>query len=474
MNMNLTNEIKIIGLKEIPFIRSGDNLPEIIMNSLDKNEITLQDGDILVIAQSIISKSTGRIRNLNKINPSERAIEICKKIAPKAKILGLPEKDPKLVQAILDESKQLIMSDHVLITETKHGFVCADAGIDKSNIGNQGFVSLLPVNPDKDAEKIRIALKNISKKEIAIIISDSFGRAFRVGAIGTAIGVSGINPISDMKGRKDLYGYELQTTVVGQVDSLAAAAQLVMGESDEGIPIILIRGYKFKPDENAAINSILRDKEIDLFRKQNNKSIIEILKNRRSYKLSFSTKDVDRNLIEECIELACWAPSAHNGQFWRYIILEKGILRERLINKMNEKLRNDLMNDGINGEVIKEKVNKTRNKFIDSPFLILLCLDVKDLEKYKDTERTQNELFLGIQSISCSATYLLLTFEMKELAACWYCAPLFAKEVIKNVLKLPTSYIPMAFFTVGYPQKRVKAPKRKILKEIIYEPNVIL
>ena len=257
--MNPGNDIKIFGLKEIPLIKSGDNLPEIILNSLDKNGINLQDGDILVIAQSIISKSTGRIRYLNKINPSKRAIDICKKIASKAKNLGLPENDPKLVQAILDESKKIIMSEHVLITETKHGFICADAGIDKSNIGDKDIILLLPEDPDKDAAKIRIALKNISKKEIAVIISDSFGRAFRVGAIGTAIGVSGINPILDMRGKKDLYGYELQTTIVGQVDSLAAAAQLVMGESDEGIPIILIRGYNFKLDENATINSILRD-----------------------------------------------------------------------------------------------------------------------------------------------------------------------------------------------------------------------
>lgn len=472
--MNLRDEIKIIGLKDIPLIKSGDNLPEIILDSLDKNGISLQDGDIIVICQSIISKSTGRIRNLNKINPSERAIEICRKIAPKARILGLPEKDPKLVQAILDESKKLIMSEHVLITETKHGFICADAGIDKSNIGDQDFISLLPENPDKDAEKIRIALKNTSKKEIAVIISDSFGRAFRVGAIGTAIGVSGINPILDMRGKKDLYGYELRTTIIGQVDSLAAAAQLVMGESNEGIPIVLIKGYNFKLDENTTINPILRDKKIDLFRKQSNKSLLEILKKRRSYKLSFASKDVEKKLIEECIELACWAPSAHNGQFWRYIILEKGILREKLIDKMNEKLRNDLLKDGINEKVIKEKVNKTRNKFIDAPFLILLCLDVKDLEKYKDAGRTQNEFFLGIQSISSSATYLLLAFEMKELAACWYCAPLFAKEIIKQSLELPTSYVPMAFFTVGYPLKRVKAPKRKTLKEIIYEPNVLV
>ena len=472
--MNFENEIKIIGLKEIPLIKKGDNIPEIIIDALNRNRLILQDGDIIIIAQTIISKCNGRTKNLNDILPSEKAIEIYKSLKQIVKNRGLPEKKPELIQVILDESKKILKQQHVLITETKQGFICADAGIDKSNIGDQDFISLLPENPDKDAEKIRIALKNTSKKEIAVIISDSFGRAFRVGAIGTAIGVSGINPILDMRGKKDLYGYELRTTIIGQVDSLAAAAQLVMGESNEGIPIVLIKGYNFKLDENATINPILRDKKIDLFRKQSNKSLLEILKKRRSYKLSFASKDVEKKLIEECIELACWAPSAHNGQFWRYIILEKGILREKLIDKMNEKLRNDLLKDGINEKVIKEKVNKTRYTFIDAPFLILLCLDVKDLEKYKDTGRTQNEFFLGIQSISSSATYLLLAFEMKELASCWYCAPLFAKEIIKQALELPTSYVPMAFFTVGYPLKRVKAPKRKSLKEIIYEPNIFV
>ncbi len=470
--MNLKDEIKIMGLEDIPLIKRGDFLPEIIINALEINGITLEDGDIIVIAQSIISKSNGRIRNIDRINPSEKAIKICKKITPKAKSLGLPEKDPKLVQAILDESKTLIMSEHVLITETKHGFICADAGIDKSNIGDKGFVTLLPKNPDNDAEKIRIGLKRITNKEIAVIISDSFGRAFRVGAIGTAIGVSGINPTLDMRGKKDLYGYELQTTVIGQVDSLAAAAQLVMGESDEGVPLVIIRGYNFEFQEKTTINSILRDREIDLFRKQTYENIIEVLKKRRSYKLGFSTKEVEKEIIEECIEFACWAPSAHNGQFWRYIILGKGILRERLIDKMNDKLRDDLLKDGNSEKSIKIKVEKTRNKFLEAPFLILLCLDDKDLQKYKDTERTQNEFILGIQSISSSATYLLLALEMKKLASCWYCAPLFAKKVIKEVLNLPVSYIPMAFFTVGYPLKTVKAPNRKALKEIIFEPNM--
>ncbi|MFX0023075.1 MAG: coenzyme F420-0:L-glutamate ligase [Candidatus Hermodarchaeota archaeon] len=470
--MNYSNEIKIYGLKGIPLIKQGDNIPKIIIRALSYNNLTLEEGDIIVIAQSIISKSNGRTKNLNEIMPSEKAIEIYKSLKQKAKIHGLPEKKPELVQLILDESKQIIKSAHVLISETKHGYICADAGIDKSNTDGEQTVSLLPEKPDQDAERIRGELEKQTNKEIAVIISDSFGRPFRLGAIGTAIGVSGISPILDMRGKKDLFGYELQTTVIGQIDSLAAAAQLVMGESDEGIPVVLIRGYNFEFYKNATIKSILRKKDDDLFLVNEEKIISKFLKNRRSYKLQFAPKSVNKRIIEECIDIAQWAPSAHNGQHWRYIILERNWVRKSLIEKMNEKLISDLIKDGKSNGFIKSKVEKSRKNFLNVPILVLLCLDTSDLEQYSDPERAQNEYILGIQSISSSAIYLLLACEMKSLAACWYCAPLFAKNIIKNNLKLPESYIPMAFFAIGYPMKTMQAPKRKNLNEIIFKLEI--
>lgn len=466
--MSTMNEIKIIGLKEIPLIKEGDDIAKIILEAIKKNNLGLQNGDIFVIAQTIITKSNGRIKNLKKVRPSSRAIEIHKKILSKAINFDHPVKSPELIQLILEESNEILKIEHVLIAETKHGFICANAGIDKSNIEGKENVGLLPNNPDEDAKKIRANLKKFTNKNVAIIISDSFGRPFRIGAVGVALGVSGINPILDKRGKKDLFNYQLQSTVIGHVDSLASAAQLVMGEANEGIPIILIRGYDFELQENVSIKSILRDKKIDLFR-TNTEDFKKILKGRRSYKFNFDSKKVDKNIIEECIEVARWAPSAHNGQHWRYIILYKGSLRERLINKMNEKLRFDLKKEGRSDSFIRRKINKTRKNFLEAPVLILLCLDSRDLEKYSDEERSQNEFILGVQSISCSAVYLLIAFEIKKLAACWYCAPLFTKQIIRKVLKLPESYIPMAFFTVGYPLKPVKVTPRKSLEDIIFK-----
>jgi len=466
----MNKNINLIGIENIPFIKKGDDLPLIIYDALKSRNIPLENGDILVIAQSIVSKSIGRIKNLNNIRPSQEAIEIYEKMAPLTKKRDLPLKAPELIQSILDESKRVLKVEHVMIVETNHGFVCANAGIDQSNVGGKNLITLLPLDSDVEAKKIRYALQNLTGKKIGIIISDSFGRAFRIGAVGVAIGVSGLSPILDKRGDKDLFGKELQSTIIGQIDNLASSAQLIMGEADEGLPVVIIRGYDFKIDESATIKQILREKEVDLFRDESlSVSFEKILRSRRSYKFKFSDRKVNKTLIEESIELARWAPSAHNGQFWRYIIMERGISQEKLILNMNKKLKDDLERDGRSEDFIQRKMEKTKTTFINSPYLILLCLDTKELEKYSDREREKNEFIMGVQSVSASATYLLLAFEIKGLVACWYCAPLFAKDIIKDTLNLPNSFIPMAFFTVGYAMKDTSIPKRKDLKEIIFK-----
>lgn len=465
----MKDNINLIGIEDIPLIKTGDDLPSIIFNALIHKNLTLENGDILVIAQTIVSKSLGRIRNLENIKPSQKANEIYKKMAPLTEKSCLPIKSPKLIQAILEESKQVIKTEHVMIVETHHGFICANAGIDQSNIGSKDSISLLPLDSDLEAEKIRNSLQKLSGKKIAIIISDSFGRSFRIGSVGVALGVSGLNPILDKRGNKDLFGRELQSTIIGQSDNLASSAQLIMGEADEGLPVVIIRGYNFNFDENASIKQILRKRELDLFREEGVvKNFENILRSRRSYKLEFNARKVNRALIEESIELARWAPSAHNGQFWRYVIIDQGSSRENLIENMNNKLKDDLLRDGKSKDYIQRKIEKTRTNFLSCPYLILLCLDKKDLEEYTDGEREKNEYIMGVQSVSASATYLLLAFEIKKLAACWYCAPLFAKDIIIKTLNLPNSFIPMALFTVGYSLKESPKPNRKDLKDIIF------
>jgi len=469
----MNHKIELIGLKDIPLIKEGDNIAKIVVEKLIDNNISLQNEDIIVIAQIIISKSIRRVRDLRKIKPSKKALEIYDKILPKEKQFHIPIKEPELIQAILEESREILRTEHVLIVETNQGFICANAGIDKSNVEGETSIALLPEDPDKEANKIRNSLKRLTGKDVAIIISDSFGRPFRIGAVGVALGISGIDPILDKRGSYDLFGYELQSTIIGQVDNLASAAQLIMGEADEGLPIVIVRGYKFELVDKMSISDILRNKSLDLFRVNYlNNYFTNILKSRRSYKSKFSSEQVDRKIIEDCINTARWAPSAHNGQCWRYIILERDKLREKLINKMNEKLEADLINDGKTETYITKKVEKTKVNFLEAPYLVLLCLDRNNLEKYSDEERNQNEFIMGIQSVSASAIYFLLCLESNNLAACWYCAPLFAGHIIKKVLNLPNSYHPLAFFTVGCPTRKMPIPERKPLDDIIYKVEI--
>lgn len=251
--------LELIGLKEIPLVKKGDNIAEIILDDLKKEEIPIEDGDIFLIAETLISKAEGNFIEIEKLEPSQEAIEI----AEKAK------KDPKIVQAIIDASNEVIVVGHnFMVTETKHGFVCANAGIDESNAAD-GLATPMPENPDLSAKIIRETLEEASGKDVAVIVTDTQGRAFRVGAIGTAIGCSGIKPLWVRIGDKDLYGRALETTEVATADELAAAASLLMGQADEGIPIVLVKGFSaFETlrDTEAGIDQLIRPKEFDAFR----------------------------------------------------------------------------------------------------------------------------------------------------------------------------------------------------------------
>jgi coenzyme F420-0:L-glutamate ligase/coenzyme F420-1:gamma-L-glutamate ligase len=463
------SDITLIGIKNVPLIKKGDNIAHLILKSLEEDNLSLQQGDILVIAQSIVSKSQGYVKNLKDISPSRRAYQIYEELTNKAQNFEVSTKSPELIQAIINESKEIIKTEHVIIVETKQGFICANAGIDKSNV-EQGKITLLPRDSDKKADKIRAMLKELTKQDVAIIISDSFGRPFRRGAVGVAVGISGIEALLDKRGCKDLYGRTLETTIVGQVDNLASAAQLIMGEADEGLPIIIIRGYNFIFSEEATIKEIIRDKTTDVFRTVDEEQIIKKhLKSRRSYKFDFKSEKINKKIIEECIDIARYAPSAHNRQHWRYIILEQDSTRNLLISKMNEKLKEDLVKDGKDVSFIAYKTNKRRETFLKAPLLVLLCLDTQELEEYRDNERNQHEYLMAVQSISASATYFLLALEAKGFASSWYCAPLFAEGIVKEMLNLPNSYAPMAFFTVGLPNKTPNIPIRKNLDEIIFK-----
>ncbi len=257
----MVRNLELHGLAGIPLVHQGDCLLSLIDHALSDQKIGLEDGDILVIAQKIISKAEGRLANLNDVIPSLRAQELA----------VIVDKDARFVELVLRESNKVLRArPGGLIVEHKRGFICANAGIDHSNVmgaekGAEDWVLLLPENPDQSANSLRIELETKYGKTLGVMIIDSHGRAWRLGTVGTAIGISGVPGLVDLRGREDLFGYKLKITQVAAADELAAAASLMMGQADEGTPIVHVRGFPYELRESN-LSELIRPIELDMFR----------------------------------------------------------------------------------------------------------------------------------------------------------------------------------------------------------------
>src|SRR6266487_3745460 len=252
-------ELRIIPITGIGEVEPGSDLGLTIYTALQAQQLELRRGDILVVTQKIVSKAEGRLVDLSEVQPS-----------PFASIVAAQgKKDARHIEVVLRESRRIVRMDHgVLITETNHGFICANSGVDESNVNGSHELTLLPVDPDRSAYDLRRRMQQLVEEDstfdIAIIISDTWGRPWRNGQVNMAIGVAGLESIVDYRGQRDPYGYELEASAIAVADELAAAAELVMGKIDR-IPVALIRGYAYLPSESDA-KCLLRDSSTDMFR----------------------------------------------------------------------------------------------------------------------------------------------------------------------------------------------------------------
>jgi coenzyme F420-0:L-glutamate ligase/coenzyme F420-1:gamma-L-glutamate ligase len=249
-------EIRAIGVAGMPEVQAGDDLAAQIILAAQLQGTPIESGDILVVTQKIVSKAEGRVVPIDSVEASPLAVAISRD----------HRRDPRHTELILRESRRIVRMDRgVIISETYHGFTCANAGIDASNIPGEGTVALLPVDSDASARRIRQALRDRLDAQVAVIISDTFGRPWRNGATDVAIGVAGINPMLSYVGQEDSHGNLMYTTVICVADELAAAAELVTGKV-LGVPVAIIRGYPYQPVEDASHEALLRDPDKDLFR----------------------------------------------------------------------------------------------------------------------------------------------------------------------------------------------------------------
>jgi coenzyme F420-0:L-glutamate ligase/coenzyme F420-1:gamma-L-glutamate ligase len=251
----MQSELRIIPVRGIGEVRPGEDLVATIIEALHEQRLSLIDGDVLVVTQKIVSKAEGRVVVPETVEPSH--------MAQMAAVQG--HKDASYYEVVLREARRIVRMDRgVLITETHHGFVCANSGVDESNVDGGRTVTLLPVDPDASAAALRDGLRERLGVEMAVIISDTFGRAWREGQVNVAIGAAGIAPLADYAGQQDTGGYTLRASVIAVADELASAAELVMGKID-AVPVAIVRGYEYVASE-AGAQPLVRAPERDLFR----------------------------------------------------------------------------------------------------------------------------------------------------------------------------------------------------------------
>ena len=250
------NKVEVFPLTGLPVIKEGDDLALLICQAAEKQGTPIQKGDIIVATHVVVSRAEGNVVDLETVSPSEFAKTI-------ANTTG---KDPRLVEVILRESKSIVrMREGKLITETKQGLVCANSGIDHSNVPGNTTVAPLPKNADRSAQRIRHKILELTKKDVAVIVSDTHGRPLRLGEINIALGTSGFKPLRDRRGEKDLFGHTIRIKRTAIADELASAAELVIGQTNESIPVAIIRGYSYPKSETAKATNLIRSSEEDLF-----------------------------------------------------------------------------------------------------------------------------------------------------------------------------------------------------------------
>jgi coenzyme F420-0:L-glutamate ligase/coenzyme F420-1:gamma-L-glutamate ligase len=253
----MVKKVSVLGLEDFPLIKAGDDLAGLIASAARSNGVEIEDGDVIVIAQKVVSKAEGRIVRLKTVVPSERALRIAKKTG----------RNPKLVELVLRESKRFLKtSQEIMIVEDQRDIVNINAGIDKSNVQGADSYALLPVNPDESARQLRSRLEKLTGKKVGLIISDTYSRAFRRGQVNFAIGIAGLSPFFDYRGTEDLFGYVIQVKFAAVADELAGAAELLMGQGKEAMPVAIIRGVKRATvSESSSSKDLVIGQKEDLF-----------------------------------------------------------------------------------------------------------------------------------------------------------------------------------------------------------------
>jgi coenzyme F420-0:L-glutamate ligase/coenzyme F420-1:gamma-L-glutamate ligase len=409
--------VEIAPVEGLPEITVGDDLPSLLAAALAGR---LLPGDVVAVTQKIVSKAEGRV-----VPEAERG------------------HDGWVAQEV---ARIVARREELVVAQTRHGFVCANAGVDASNVA-EGFLTLLPEDPDASAERIRAALTTAAGGDVGVIVTDTFGRPWRRGLVNVAIGSAGLPALVDLRGQADHTGRVLEATVVALTDELAAASGLVMGKAAR-VPVAVLRPGTSESwvDAGASSNAreLVRPPEEDLFRE----SPLQSLHARRSIR-SFGPGDVPVAALEDAVRAACTAPAPHHTRPWLFVALTTDAAKRRLLAAMAAAWRADLEGDGTPERVIERRLRKSDALLGAAPAIVVPCVRLRGAHAYPDAERAEAEREMFLLAGGAGIQNLLLALHAQRLASCWVSSTLFCKEETREALGLDEEWIPLGSVAVG-------------------------
>ncbi|HXF37767.1 MAG TPA: coenzyme F420-0:L-glutamate ligase [Actinomycetota bacterium] len=416
------SRLEVLGVEGVPEIRPGDDLAAALADPLRR--LGPRESDVLVVTQKIVSKAEGRL---------------------------VPDDGGRETWVAREARRIVARRRDLVIAETRHGFVCANAGVDASNVP-RGFLSLLPEDPDGSAERIREGLAARLGVAPAVVVTDTFGRPWRRGLVNVAIGCAGLPALVDLRGTPDHEGRLLEATVVALADEVAAASGLVMGKAAR-VPAALVRGLDAKGPPGRAAD-LVRPPEEDLFRE----SPLQAIGARRTIR-SFGPGEVPREAVEEAVRAACTAPAPHHTRPWLFVALASAPARRTYLSAMADAWRRDLEADATPTEVIARRLARSEALLGRAPLLVVPAIRLRGAHAYPDPRRSRAERDMFVLSAGAAIQNLLLALHAQGLASCWISSSLFCGEEVRAALGLEPGWEPMGTVAVGRPPAGEPPPR---------------